>query len=94
MQISNIALIPAGVVHASGDTTGTLRILGHQVLGGQISETGNAAQRHVAVAIGCVISDHVTKIGIAPHHGNETALLVTPQIANVVGDGWSPLGTA
>jgi len=89
-----IALIPAGVVHASGDTTGTLRILGHQVLGGQISETGNAAQRHVAVAIGCVISDHVTKIGIAPHHGNETALLVTPQIANVVGDGWSPLGTA
>jgi hypothetical protein len=89
-----IALIPAGVVHASGDTTGTLRVAGEQVIGLQISETGNAAQRHVAVAIGCIISDHVTKIGIAPHHGNETALLVAPQIANVVGDGWSPLGTA
>ena len=88
-----IALKTAGVVHASGDTTGTHRVAGEQVLGGQISKTGNATQRHVAVAIGCIVSDHVPKIGIASLHGNETALFITPQIANVVGDGWNHLGT-
>jgi hypothetical protein len=88
------ALKTSGIVHASGDTTGTERVAGEQVLSGQISETSNATQRHVAVAIGCIVTDDVLKVGIATLHGNETALLVTSQIANVVGDGWSPLGTA
>ena len=85
-------LKPAGMVHASGDTTGTLRVAGEQVVGLQISETGNATQRHVAVAIGRGMTDHVTKIGVAALHGNEAALLVTPQIANIVGDGWNHSG--
>jgi hypothetical protein len=88
-----IALKPTGVVHAGGDTARPLRITGQQIIGSQISKTRNATQRHVAVAIRCIISDHVPKIGVAPLHGNETALFVTPQIANVVGDGWNHLGT-
>ena len=85
-------LKPAGVVHASGDTTGTLRVAGEQVVGPQVRQTGNATQRHVAVAIGRVITDDVLKIGVAALHGNEPALLVTPQVANVVGNGWNHFG--
>jgi hypothetical protein len=85
-------LKPAGIVHASGDTTGTLRVAGKQVVGPQIRQTGNATQRHVAVAIRRVITDHIPQIGVAALHRNEAALLVTPQVANVVGDGWNHFG--
>ena len=81
------------MVHASGDTTAALRIHGHEFIGLQISKTGNATKRHVAVAISRIVPDHVPKIGIASLHVDETCLLRATQDARVVSDGWNALGT-
>ena len=74
-------------VHASGDTTAALRVLGQQVVGLQISQTWDATQRNAAAAIRCAGSDGIAKIGVPALHGDEAALLVATQIANVVCDG-------
>jgi len=74
-------------------TTRTNRIHGHEFIGLQISKTGNATKRHVAVAISRIIPDHVPKIGIAPLHVDKTCLLRATQDARVVSDGWSSFGT-
>ena len=70
-----------------------MRIHGHEIIGPQISETGDAAQIGLDAAIRRAIGDGVAQIGVATLHGNEAALLVATQIANVVGDGWSSFGT-
>ena len=82
-----------GSVHASGDTTASSRVHGHQVLGLQISKTRNAAQIGFDAAIRTTGRDRSVKIGSAALHSHEAALLRTTQIANVVGDGWSSFGT-
>jgi hypothetical protein len=82
----------AGPVHASGDTTRSLRVLGKEVIGLQISKTSDAAERHVAVAIRSIVTDDVLQIGVAALHCDEASLLGTTQIADVVGDGWDILG--
>jgi hypothetical protein len=64
-----------------------LWVHGHEILGLQISKTRDAAKRHAAVAIRRTGCDGAAKIGVASLHVNQTALLITPQIANVVGDG-------
>jgi hypothetical protein len=70
-------------------TTTALRVHGHEVLGFQICKTGDATEIGLDTAIGCAVSDGVTKIGIATLHGNEATLLVATQVANVIGDGLS-----
>jgi hypothetical protein len=73
-----------------------LRIHGHQVLGLQVSQTGDAAQIGLDTAIGRLVPYHALKIGVAPLHGDEAALLWTTKIANVVGYGLNvpnPFGT-
>ena len=80
-------------VHASGNTTAALRVHGHEIVGLQISKTGDATLRDAAAAIRCAGSDGIAKIGVPALHGDETALLVATQIANVVCDGWNIFGT-
>jgi len=81
-----------GSVHASGGTTRSLRVLGKEIVGLQVSKTSDATQRHVAVAIRSLAPDDTIKIGIATLHCDEASLLGTTQIADVVGDGWDILG--
>ena len=79
-------------VSASGNTTAALRIHGHKILGLQVSKPRNAAQIGFDAAIRTTIDDGRAKIGVASLHGDEAALFVTTQIANVVGNGWNVFG--
>jgi hypothetical protein len=55
-------------------------------------QTLDATERYAASAIGSTGGDHISKIGIPALHGNEAALFVAAQIANVVCDGWNIFG--
>jgi hypothetical protein len=76
-----------GAVHATGHTTATSGVHGHQVLGLQVSQTGDAAQIGLDAAIRRATSDGVAQIGVASLHGDEATLLGATQVADVVGDG-------
>ena len=78
-----------GPVGASGDTTASSRIHGHQVLGLQVSETSDAAQIGFDAAVRTTVHVGRANVGSAALHSHEAALLRATQIANVVGDGWS-----
>jgi hypothetical protein len=80
-----------GVVHGT-DTTTAHGVLGEQVVGLQILQTLDATERYAASAIGSTGCDDIAKIGIPALHGNEAALFVAAQIANVVCDGWNVFG--
>ena len=69
--------------HASA----ALRVHGHQVLGLQVSQTGDAAQVGFNTAVRSTIDNGSPDVGSASLHGDEAALLVATQVANVVGDG-------
>jgi predicted alpha/beta-hydrolase family hydrolase len=75
------------------DASAALRVHGHQVLGLQVSQTSDAAQIGFNTAIRSAVRDGSVKIGGASLHGDEAALLVATQIADVVRDGWSSFGT-
>ena len=68
-------------------TSATLRIHGHEIVGLQISKTGDAAQRDAAAAVRSTGGDGVAKIGVSALHGDEAALLGATKNARVVGDG-------
>lgn len=68
-------------------TSAALRIHGHEIVGPQISQPCNAAERDAAAAVGSTGGDGIVKIGVAPLHGDETALLWPTKNARVVGDG-------
>jgi hypothetical protein len=82
-----------GAVHATGNTTATSGVHGHQVLGLQVSQTGDATEIGFNTAIRRAAGDGVVQIGVASLHGDEAALLGATQVADVVGDGWSSFGT-
>jgi len=69
--------------HASA----ALRVHGHQVLGLQVSQTGDAAQIGFNTAIRPLVRDGSVKVGVFSLHGNEAALFGATQVTNVVGDG-------
>jgi hypothetical protein len=71
-----------------------LRVHGHQVLGLQVSQTGDAAQIGFNTAVRTTVRDGSVKIGGFSLHGDETALLGATQVANVVGDGLDSLASA
>ena len=56
-------------------TSAALRVHGHEIVGLQISKPRDAAKRHAAVAIRRTGRDDIAKIGVAPLHSDQTALL-------------------
>jgi len=83
-----------GTVHATGHTTRTSGVHGHQVLGLQVSQTGDAAQIGLDAAVRRTTGDGVGQVGVASLHGDEATLLVATQVADVVGDGLDSLASA
>ena len=81
-----------GILRSSRSTTTAHWVIGEQVFGLQILQTLNATERYAASAIGSTGGDDICKIGIPALHGNEAALFVTAQIANIVCDGWNVFG--
>ena len=68
-----------------------MRVHGHQVLGLQVSQTGDAAQIGFNTAVRSAVRDGSVKIGGFSLHGDEAALLGATQVADVVGDGLNSL---